>query len=284
MVLESVTFTTTVAQKLHFTLYHWAKWKVQELSCRGAKTRKTAPQCGPVLVNSRMWSTGRSRDSLRKESLWHCLLGKSTRADSEDLAFRYEPQAIQMIWTVIWSKMILVLMTQQQGTHRSLYSKLCDLYNHQRLPENRSTVLTTLKWSDPLVLPFQTRTYLADVYRWPIGLVVSLSPGWVPGSVVGGSADAAETFSSSLLLRQAALGLRFLSIAGENWYQFVRRWKEGLGTGLGQMAQRLDLQAWLVCYPGQPLTCGYLPAKNKACWVLSWTNSCCSFCEGDQSL
>lgn len=55
-------------------------------------------------------------------------------------------------------------------------------------------------------------TYLAGVHIWPIGLVVSLRPGWLPGCAVGGSADTAETFSSSLLLRQAALGFRFRSV------------------------------------------------------------------------
>lgn len=43
-------------------------------------------------------------------------------------------------------------------------------------------------------------------------MVVSLRPGWLPGCGVGGSADTAETFSSSLLLRQAALGFRFRSV------------------------------------------------------------------------
>lgn len=61
--------------------------------------------------------------------------------------------------------------------------------------------------------------------------------------MVGGSADAAETFSSSLLLRQAALGLRFLSIAGENCYQYVRGQNKELRSGVGHVTLRLDLQA-----------------------------------------
>lgn len=60
-------------------------------------------------------------------------------------------------------------------------------------------------------------TYLAGVHIWPIGLVASLRPGWLPGCGVGGSADTAETFSSSLLLRQAALGFRFRSVT-EKWF------------------------------------------------------------------
>lgn len=86
------------------------------------------------------------------------------------------------------------------------------------------SVLMTLKrsiWLASLVLLYSYLTYLhtfrhawvylPSAHRWPMGLEVSVSPGWTDGWVCCGSPETPETFSSSLLLRQAALGFRFRS-------------------------------------------------------------------------
>lgn len=58
--------------------------------------------------------------------------------------------------------------------------------------------------------------YLSAPQRWPIGLDVSVRPGWTPVWDCWVSPDPAETFSSSLLLRQAALGFRLRSAHPNN--------------------------------------------------------------------
>lgn len=67
----------------------------------------------------------------------------------------------------------------------------------------RSPTLSNTRHRDPFDLA---------VHRWPIGLDVSVRPGCTAGWACWGSPETPDTFSSSLLLRQAALGFRFLSL------------------------------------------------------------------------
>lgn len=48
-----------------------------------------------------------------------------------------------------------------------------------------------------------------------MGLDVSVRPGWTPVWAGWASLEPPDTFSSSLLLRQAALGFRFLSVGSQ---------------------------------------------------------------------
>lgn len=57
--------------------------------------------------------------------------------------------------------------------------------------------------------------YLSAPQRWPMGLDVSVRPGWTPVWACWVSPEPADTFSSSLLLRQAALGFKLRSVDSE---------------------------------------------------------------------
>lgn len=72
-----------------------------------------------------------------------------------------------------------------------------------RLWKARSPTLSNTCHRDPFDLA---------VHRWPMGLDASVRPGCTGGWACWGSPETPDTFSSSLLLRQAALGFRFLSL------------------------------------------------------------------------
>lgn len=64
------------------------------------------------------------------------------------------------------------------------------------------------------------RDYLSATQRWPMGLDVSVRPGWTPVWPCWASPEPPDTFSSSLLLRQAALGFKFRSVSPEKKWSF----------------------------------------------------------------
>lgn len=53
---------------------------------------------------------------------------------------------------------------------------------------------------------------LSAAQRWPMGLDVSVRPGWTPAWACWGSQEPPDTFSCSLLLRPADLGFKFRSL------------------------------------------------------------------------
>lgn len=65
--------------------------------------------------------------------------------------------------------------------------------------------------------------YLPATQRWPMGLDVSVRPGWTPVWPCWASPEPPDTFSSSLLLRQAAFGFKFRS-AGSERQESILTW------------------------------------------------------------
>lgn len=136
-----------------------------------------------------------------KKATWakrcsHWQQGKKIETDDNFLGFYYKPKQICSL---------LLLLRDVKAQTSSVLLAAQQLSPHVQVSPLRAA-------QSSRAVP----TYLAGVHIWPIGLVVSLRPGWLPGCAVGGSADTAETFSSSLLLRQAALGFRFRSVTEES--------------------------------------------------------------------
>ena len=108
-------------------------------------------------------------------------------------------------------------MELQQQKHKAIQQSICQATITSKCFKLKVALFTAMAEAvnlhSAIVCGVVSRgwLYLKSLHRCPMGLDVSVRLGWTAGWACWGSPETPDTFSSSLLLRQAAFGFRFRS-------------------------------------------------------------------------